>query len=605
MTPENKQISINGKFISGYKHITLSQKINDHHSFEVGIDLEAGETTTAHTIDKSKDWLGKTILITTTGKDFTGIITNISLNQNNGNHGQIILSGYSSTILLEDSEFMQSWLNKSLADIIKDTTNNPKVSVTIAPEHSGTIEYQSQYLETNFKFVQRIAKQYNEWLYYDGDTLFFGKPTLPDAITVEYGKDLTEMNVGIQTQARKIQGFSFNSQDVQQFTSQSPDSPAGLNELGQHAFNTSLETFSRGGNAYTSARVQNKSDIDTYLKKKQQSASADSNYISGKSTKRGLSVGSVIDIETAVLSGVASYATKKHGKYIITEITHHAKEANYYTNSFVALPVDIKSLPEPKVTLPVAQTQMATVLSNQDPKNKGRVQVQMNWQSGEMKTAWIRVMTPDAGASDNIPTNRGFVFIPEEGDQVLLGFRYNDPNRPFVLGSLFNGQTGAGGRPTNTHKSIITRSGHTLEFNDKGNAESITITDKKGNHFIIDTANETITINALKDININAGENLNITAGKNITVNAGENIDENAGQNITTVAGTNISQIAGADFTKKSTNMSEDIDENMNVSAKLSQDIVGQLDLASTVENLNFNSAKEVKSNTKEQSNFQ
>ncbi|SNQ45111.1 conserved hypothetical protein [Cellulophaga lytica] len=214
-------------------------------------------------------------------------------------------------------------------------------------------------------------------------------------------------------------------------------------------------------------------------------------------------------------------------------------------------------------------------------------------------------MTPDAGSSSNVPTNRGFVFIPEEGDQVLLGFRYNDPNRPFILGSLFNGQTAAGGKPTNTHKSIITRSGHTLEFNDKGNAESITITDKKGNHFIIDTANETITINALKDININAGENLNITAGKNITVNAGENIDENAGKNITTVAGTNISQIAGADFTKKSTNMSEDIDENMNVSAKLSQDIVGQLDLASTVENLNFNSAKEVKSNTKEQSNFQ
>ncbi|MDO6855386.1 contractile injection system protein, VgrG/Pvc8 family, partial [Cellulophaga lytica] len=157
MTPENKQISINGKFISGFKHITLNQKINNHHSFEVGIDLEAAETTTAHTINKSKEWLGKTILITTTGKDFTGIITNISLNQNNGNHGQILVTGYSPTILLDDSELMQSWLNKPLADIISDTTNNPKLNVAIAPEHTANIEYQAQYLETNFKFVQRIA----------------------------------------------------------------------------------------------------------------------------------------------------------------------------------------------------------------------------------------------------------------------------------------------------------------------------------------------------------------------------------------------------------------------------------------------------------------
>jgi len=37
------------------------------------------------------------------------------------------------------------------------------------------------------------------------------------------------------------------------------------------------------------------------------------------------------------------------------------------------------------------------------------------------------------------------VFIPEKGDQVLVGFRYNNPNRPFVLGSLFNGKNGGGG----------------------------------------------------------------------------------------------------------------------------------------------------------------
>ena len=73
--------------------------------------------------------------------------------------------------------------------------------------------------------------------------------------------------------------------------------------------------------------------------------------------------------------------------------------------------------------MPLAETQMATVLSNADPQGKGRVRVRMNWQTDGMQTSWVRVMTPDGGSSKDVKSNRGFVFIPEVGDQVLLGFR--------------------------------------------------------------------------------------------------------------------------------------------------------------------------------------
>ncbi|MBF1623180.1 phage baseplate assembly protein V, partial [Prevotella sp.] len=64
------------------------------------------------------------------------------------------------------------------------------------------------------------------------------------------------------------------------------------------------------------------------------------------------------------------------------------------------------------------------------------------WQTDGMQTGWVRVMTPDGGSSSDVKSNRGFVFIPEVGDQVLLGFRHGDPARPYVMGSLFNGVTG-------------------------------------------------------------------------------------------------------------------------------------------------------------------
>ena len=128
--------------------------------------------------------------------------------------------------------------------------------------------------------------------------------------------------------------------------------------------------------------------------------------------------------------------------------------------------------------MPLAETQMATVLSNADPEGKGRVRVRMNWQTDGMQTGWVRVMTPDGGSSKDVKSNRGFVFIPEVGDQVLLGFRHGDPARPYVLGSLFNGTTGGGGGQGNNCKSLTTRSGSSLKLDDS--VGSVTLHDKGG-----------------------------------------------------------------------------------------------------------------------------
>ena len=48
-----------------------------------------------------------------------------------------------------------------------------------------------------------------------------------------------------------------------------------------------------------------------------------------------------------------------------------------------------------------------------------------------------------------VSTNRGFMAIPEVGDQVMVAFQHNLPDRPFVMGGMFHGKVGVGGGPSN------------------------------------------------------------------------------------------------------------------------------------------------------------
>ena len=208
---------------------------------------------------------------------------------------------------------------------------------------------------------------------------------------------------------------------------------------------------------------------------------------------------------------VGNLSEESLGDFIIIEITHEVSQGSYYKNRFTAIPATIKAMPSPKVRMPLAETQMATVLSNADPEGKGRVRVRMNWQTDGMQTGWVRVMTPDGGSSSDVKSNRGFVFIPEVGDQVLLGFRHGDPARPYVMGSLFNGVTGGGGGQGNNCKSLTSRTGSSLKLDDsKG---SVTLHDKGGVSMNFDGAGNS-TLNAKATHSVNAGSNASINVGK-------------------------------------------------------------------------------------------
>ena len=433
------------------------------------------------------------------------------LQHGDSDFGCIIVSGYSATYRMETAHSCFSWNDTTIGNVVKKLCAEAKVQLELNPEFKETKDFICQYEESDFDFIRRLAHQYQEWMYFDGTKLIFGKPRkLADPIRLEYGTTLSSLDIGLQTLARSEQVFSYHSGADREMQRMTPNLAYGHDKLAGEAFRASLGMFSKPARQHALPRISNETELDNYTGRKQAAETAETHYITAESQVPTLRVGSVISLYSSFLERVGNLSEESLGDFIIIEITHEVSQGSYYKNRFKAIPATIKALPSPKVRMPLAETQMATVLSNADPEGKDRVRVRMNWQTDGMQTSWVRVMTPDGGSSSDVKSNRGFVFIPEVGDQVLLGFRHGDPARPYVMGSLFNGTTGGGGGQDNNCKSLTTRSGSSLKLDDS--AGSVTLHDKGG-----------------VSMNFDGGGNLSITSKISHTVNSGEIAKINVG----------------------------------------------------------------------------
>ena len=503
-TPNNNiTVTIGGKPLFSFKSLRLHQPINDHHRFELTLDIEVA----AKALEDGTEWLGKRIQIKRREAGsplFVGVVTKVNACRENLDSGHVRVSGYSTTYLLENGESCHSWLGRTLGEIVRELCAKAGVQAQVEPEHDKSVGYVCQYRESDFTFIRRLAKKYQEWLYYDGAKLVFGKPKKPKAVKLEFDTTLTSFEMGVQTLARPATVFSYQSKSDHSMAESTPNKPSGQDQLGSKAFQASLEMFKEPALQYAASRVHYMQEMEMYVKKKQEAEAAESHYVVGTSEEAGLTVGSVVRITSPFGERMGSLAKASLGEYLIIDIEHSVGEGNYYANRFRAVPSGVRSLPLPDVELAVAETQMARVTSNADPEGKGRVQVRMNWQVGNMHTDWIRVMTPDGGGSESVSANRGFVFIPEVGDHVLVGFRHGDPNRPYVMGSLFNGITGGGGGKGNSCKSITTRSGSTIKLDD--DTGNILIADQTGKNLITIDGADAVTVASAKTISLSNGK---------------------------------------------------------------------------------------------------
>ena len=505
------------KFVS----LHLRQGFNRHHTFTVVVNYLSPNNTFQQTPEKFIGYIGETASISfvhrQTGEsyDFEGIITQVEMVGSMGETGGVAIHGTSPTILYENNRTLDSWMDQSLSTIIKEVTQEyGKVNLVSNPKYAAPIPYMAQYNESVFDFMNRLSALYGEWFYYDGTKVYFGKPDRDNTEKIVYDMDLEEVRLVANLVPGKSARYDYVAQENKQHNADTPAKPDGMNDLQSIAHSCSEKAYTAKTTSAADPHVTDKAELDEQMRIVKNASGANLLNIKGIGKTCRIRIGEIIDV-----SFPDRMKLPPLGKFRIVGIEHEVRRDGHYSNSFVGVPDGTVHIPVPDVKRPLALPELATVKENNDDKGQGRVKVAFDWQKNGKTTNWIRVQTPNAGVSGAVPKNRGWVFVPEVGDQVMVSYEHGNPDRPYVTGSVFHSGSGKGGDKDNKVKSIITRSGNAIVFDDE--TGSIVITDQTGKQLIMLDGTDAITVMAKKSITLtNEAESVIVMDDKSIGLQA-------------------------------------------------------------------------------------
>ena len=529
-------VSIDGEN-RNYTRISLVQKFGQHHYFDIEVLCSplVKENVWHHEREEMIAMQGKTVVIRMkhefSGDEsiFKGIITSIGMDGDKGVSGTLHYRGYSTTILLESGRTMDSFTDATLGEIVSEVVEKygNGISIVNNPAFKSRIPYVQMQEESAYEFLRRLAWQYGEWFYYNGQVLYFGNPYKEKDENLVYDIDMDSMHFSSCVAPFHFSRHDYLSDSHMDMFGDDSEAVRGINTYLANAMKTSEGMYRSQTTMYSHTATGHPLDIEHFTAVEKGRKVASLVWMTGNTKTCRVRIG-----EPVVVQIPPNMCKRRDmGRYRIVELTHRIEVSGGYANSFKGIPASMEYIPTEDMRMPVAHAMLAEVTDNADPENLGRVQVQFAWQKSRNKTTnWIRVRSLDAGISETVSKNRGFVFVPEIGDQVMVDFELGDPCRPYVSGSMFHKNNGEGGNADNHIKTIVTRSGHTLEFNDDKNGDwGITLKDANKNIIHINSKEQTIEITAPKTISLNA-ENIRLNAKEDINIVADGKLDMSIGK---------------------------------------------------------------------------
>jgi type VI secretion system secreted protein VgrG len=428
--------------------------------------------------------------------------------------------------------------NKSVPDVIKEVLADYKFPMEM--RLSSTYrpwEYCVQYQETDFAFVSRLME--HEGIYYwfkheDGKhTLVLTDDitqheTLPGTSSIPYyGPDRTtvpqEEYVSSWEVAEQITPGGFATND---FDFKRPGTSLDSKRLNPGAYdNGDLEVYEWLG-GYTDPE-----QAEHYTRVRLQDLQSRQEMVSGSSNVRTLAPGYLVTLRNHPRES-------ENREYLIVATRYRVHEGGYSSGSGGSgmFDVDFTVLPSstqfraPRVT-PMSHThgpQTATVVGKEGQQiwvdQYGRIKVQFHWdrygQKNENSSCWVRVSSPWASGGF------GGIQPPRRGDEVVVDFIGGHPDRPIVIGRVYNGgNMPPWDLPANaTQSGFLTRSQdgtpHTANafmFEDKPGSEEVWLHAERNMRTEVE-ANELRSVDGMRTTTIGMNDTTSILGSRLIQV---------------------------------------------------------------------------------------
>jgi type VI secretion system secreted protein VgrG len=357
------------------------------------------------------------------------------------------------------------------------------------------LEYVVQYRETAFNFVSRLMEEEGIFYFFRHEE---GKHTLVLADQKSSYAELKPASLEIDSWEHQFE-FRPGKWTTTDYYFKTPSTSllTSTNTVVDHPDASKFEMFDFPGDY----RFKGDGDAASTVRMEEQEIAYD--QVVGSSACRDLTPGGKFTLGRLDHPGEA-----EEGKsYVVTYIEHSASDVGFqsssagaqYRNAFRCIPADViyrapRTTPKPRVT--GAQTAVVVGPSGEEiyTDKFGRVKVQFFWDrkgtKNENSSCWIRVSQNWAGK------NWGMIFNPRIGQEVVVEFLEGDPDRPIILGRVYNGeQMPPYELPANqTQSTIKTRSSkdgkpenfNELRFEDKKGKEHVYFHAEKDFHRVVE-----------------------------------------------------------------------------------------------------------------------
>lgn len=365
---------------------------------------------------------------------FKGKIAAVGSEQGASDRHELVFTAYDGSQPLAHSMEPASFMDMQVGDIVSKIAKRHGLS----PKASGAtmkLEYYLQ-VDTDHVTLDQLAAMVGAEWWVDGETLNFGKRKVEAPVKLEWGDSLRRISARFTAAGRAddvtVRGWDPDTQKaiVGKATRSSVDGSVGL-DLTLASKRAKQATAMKGTIVVTDQPVMSADEAKTIATSKVADLAAGELRIKGEALgEPKVAAGKTIEIAKA--------GTQLSGKFVVARVEHVFGVDRPLVSRFEAGRIGPGGLADRLVNAERAERTarrvfaIGTVTNVKDPEKAGRVKVKLPAVSDKDESAWARVLTYGGGK------DRGIEFMPDVGDEVVLGYLGGDARFPVVLGSLWS-----------------------------------------------------------------------------------------------------------------------------------------------------------------------